>query len=547
MSRSALEKQFLRQKQREMQAQLQAINSQHSLVYATQQCYTNQYGASYSMQYGFPHQQLYSDSSNLVAPSTYQGGIDPYGPSAAVVTYPAMPGTVPIIGSSEYYEPPEEKSNVLPIYGNCTNYNINSLLYNNIMESDYFKALFQLRTYHEVIGEIQQSVHHVEPWTTGTSRYPSTAFCLLLKFMLMRLTVKQMNGLLEAEGTPLVRAIGFLYLSYTCPPNELWKWFGPFLEDEEVFQPFSDKSVSVTMGSYCIKLLTEMNYNGTTLPRIPVPIERKIKVLLLLLDDKKKRRLQNLKLRDQGHFFVGEKVKAIYSDEVNEPAWYDAVIDSMDEENDLKYWVSFPEYGNSECVDLGDMDLIPNQSCSNVLPANQTQEAGCKQNVERRKSPSRSPASREKEENCNRSSKRRHFSRSRSRDNRRDRRSRSRSKTPPRNAKISESFSGADLLAKVLQSEREASAAVGKNYASRPATYKDSLSLKFDTYTSRKRSPSPRRSPPRNKDRYRRSRTPSPKRDQVRGVHDQANEQSIRFKSLKDKYGDASSSKRDYN
>jgi pre-mRNA-splicing factor 38B len=52
-------------------------------------------------------------------------------------------------------------------------------------------------------------------------------------------------------------------------------------------------------------------------------------------------------------YILGAKVKAIYSDDENEPCWYEAVIDSVALEFNNKYWVTFPEYGNSECIDLG--------------------------------------------------------------------------------------------------------------------------------------------------------------------------------------------------
>src|SRR6202007_3305982 len=100
---------------------------------------------------------------------------------------------IPLTGDEEDTDvDPTVKTNVLPMHGNTSNYNINNLLYNNILENEYFKALYQLRTYHEVIDEIYRSVEHVEPWQTGTSRFPSTSFCLMVKFMLMKLTVKQM-------------------------------------------------------------------------------------------------------------------------------------------------------------------------------------------------------------------------------------------------------------------------------------------------------------------------------------------------------------------
>ena len=110
-----------------------------------------------------------------------------------------------------YNQPPEEvvdPKNVLPLHGNEETFNINNMLINNIFENEYFRALNQLNSYHEVIDEIYRSVKHVEPWSTGTSRMPSSAFCLMVKFLQMKLTVNQMKGLLNTEDNPLVRAIG---------------------------------------------------------------------------------------------------------------------------------------------------------------------------------------------------------------------------------------------------------------------------------------------------------------------------------------------------
>lgn len=82
----------------------------------------------------------------------------------------------------------------------------------NILSSDYFKELFRLKTYHEVIDEIYNHVDHVEPWMTGNCRGPSTAFCLLYKFFTMKLTVKQMHGLLKHPDSPYIRAVSSLLL-----------------------------------------------------------------------------------------------------------------------------------------------------------------------------------------------------------------------------------------------------------------------------------------------------------------------------------------------
>ena len=61
-------------------------------------------------------------------------------------------------------------------------YNMKPLLAENILNSDYFKSLYRLKTYHEVIDEVQRHCRNVEPLMVGLSRKPSTAFCILFKF-----------------------------------------------------------------------------------------------------------------------------------------------------------------------------------------------------------------------------------------------------------------------------------------------------------------------------------------------------------------------------
>ncbi|KAL9259231.1 Pre-mRNA splicing factor SR-like 1-like protein [Drosera capensis] len=145
----------------------------------------------------------------------------------------------------------------------------------NILSSDYFKELFRLRTYHEVIDEIYNQVDHVEPWMTGNCRGPSTAFCLLYKFFTMKLTVKQMQGLLKHPDSPYIRAIGFLYLRYAADPKTLWGWFEPYIKDDEEFSPGSNGKMT-TMGVYLRDLLLGQYYFDTLFPRVPVPVLRQI-------------------------------------------------------------------------------------------------------------------------------------------------------------------------------------------------------------------------------------------------------------------------------
>ncbi|CAN6358718.1 unnamed protein product [Urochloa humidicola] len=145
----------------------------------------------------------------------------------------------------------------------------------NILSSEYFKELYRLKTYHEVIDEIYTCVEHVEPWMTGNCRGPSTAFCLLYKFFTMKLTVKQMHGLLKHPDSPYIRAIGFLYLRYVADPKTLWTWYEPYLRDDEEFSPGSNGRVT-TMGVYVRDLILGQYYFDSLLPRIPLPVTRQV-------------------------------------------------------------------------------------------------------------------------------------------------------------------------------------------------------------------------------------------------------------------------------
>ncbi|CEG44173.1 Putative RNA binding protein [Plasmopara halstedii] len=402
-------------------------------------------------------------------------------------------------------EPPEQterhvKQDELSIHGNDTTYNLNTLLHQNILQSAYFHELYKFKTYHEVVDEIYYRVDHAEPWSPGTARIPSSCFCLLHKFCLMRLTRKQMQGLLRHKDSPYIRVVGFLYLRFTCDPDELWTWFEPYLEDSEEFNASANPSIKTTIGEWLIRLLEENNYFGTILPRIPKKIEDGIKVKLLLLSRKKKRAKENLAIIS--HLKPGTKVRSMYADEENEPAMYDAVIESVEEGN--QFWVSFPAYGNTEKVSLGDIEFTSGKQHRERSPArsgsarrSSSRSRGRDRGRDRdhRRDRKRREKDRHYGSNRDRSRSRvRYQSRSRSRSASRDQsrrdRSRSRSRSYAKN-KSGDSDITENLLQQVRERERRKAEAVGRDYASRPASYKGSLSLKLDRWTTRKRSRSP--------------------------------------------------------
>ncbi|CAN0117963.1 unnamed protein product, partial [Discosporangium mesarthrocarpum] len=96
----------------------------------------------------------------------------------------------------------EVKNDELPIHGNDRTYNLNTLLAQTILESDYFRTLTAISSYEEVVDEIYSYVEHVAPWAPGTSRVPSSAFCLLMKLFVTRLTGKQMDAMLMHQVRP---------------------------------------------------------------------------------------------------------------------------------------------------------------------------------------------------------------------------------------------------------------------------------------------------------------------------------------------------------
>jgi hypothetical protein len=176
-----------------------------------------------------------------------------------------------------------------------------------------------------------------------------------------------------------------------------------------------------------------MQYYSTTLPRIPVSIDRKIKVLLLLDGEKKARREENFILQERGAFQLGDSISAIYSDEDNEPAWYPAKIYQAHDEDSSRYWVTFDKYGNQACVDFGDMAL-PGAAEARAKQYNDSTSSNAKANAS--------------------------MNRKRGRD--------------------SKENEGDDLMQRVLDSARAAAGSVGKNYSKRVGSVKSAMTLKMD-------------------------------------------------------------------
>lgn len=323
------------------------------------------------------------------------------------------------------------------------------------------------------------------PWSAGTSRNPSTAWCVLYRMLCMRLTRNQMHAMLNhrvrsflrrtlcgaracaelvltytpaptlahVQDSVYIRAVGFLYLRLATDAKELWDWYSPHLEDETEIAPGPDGAV-MPLWKFLRMLLTEMSYYGTMLPRIPVLTARELKVKLAMLDQAAQRAEENA---TKLHLFKkGTKVRAIFSEDHQ---WYDATLG--DEVAEGEFEVVYDNYGNSEVRRLGFIELKDGPTAGRGRGGGGDGGRGGGS----------------------------------SRGGGRGR------------------HSYEDIAKQVLERERSGALASGKDYAQRPASYKGSLSLKMDRYTSRRasrsRSPVRRRSsrdrsPPRRRSRDRR-------------------------------------------
>ncbi|XP_055327161.1 pre-mRNA-splicing factor 38B-like [Paramacrobiotus metropolitanus] len=190
---------------------------------------------------------------------------------------------------------PRKKGNILPIWGNEKTMNLNNMILTNIQQSPYYKVtLGELRTYHEIVDEIYNSVNHLEPWEKGSRRTSgqigmcggvrgvgaggivSSAFCLVYKLFTTRLTRKQLNSLINHQDSPFLRGVGFMYIRYCQPPADLWEWYEPYLDDKDEVDPKAGGGDYMTIGQMVRHFLTRLDWYGTLFPRIPVPIQKLI-------------------------------------------------------------------------------------------------------------------------------------------------------------------------------------------------------------------------------------------------------------------------------
>ena len=156
----------------------------------------------------------------------------------------------------------------MPIWGDKKTWNMSSLMRKNVLSAAYFNELFQLRNPSEIVSEINKHVKSFEPFIPGTNHTPSSLFCLLVKLFMMGLTEGQVRFFCD-NSNPFVRIAGFLYIRFLSDPQELWERFNHYTVDPQIIP--ADKNL--TIGMFVEKILTEQDFYGLQLPRIPTTIQ----------------------------------------------------------------------------------------------------------------------------------------------------------------------------------------------------------------------------------------------------------------------------------
>lgn len=312
--------------------------------------------------------------------------------------------------------------------------------------------------------------------------------------------------MLEHVDSPFIRCVGFLYLRYAADPSTLWSWFEPYLHDDEAVQVRQGKA-ETTVGEYVRSLLNELDYYGTRLPRLPIAVERQIKVRLLQAERVEERARLHLQNSAAMEYFqrVGSRVQALYGDEDNPVTWYDAVVDKVilrnDESGDMlerpKFRVTFPEYGNTEVVTLGEVDL-PGNNAGGSDVGGKPSASGVGSNYDRggydrggygddRDRGRGYGDDRDRgrgydnrgyhDDRRGRHGRDDYRGSERPRDDRRYReRSRSRDRDNGSGRRLNDARrEERELMEEVIRRERDKTAAKGRAYASRPTSFKDSL------------------------------------------------------------------------
>ncbi|KAL9656251.1 hypothetical protein ABK040_007866 [Willaertia magna] len=163
----------------------------------------------------------------------------------------------------------EEKKKKIEVWGNANTMNLTSYFHKKLLTTPYFKSLFEYKTYHEVL-ELIKNIKYFDPFNDGeNSGTPSIAFCLLYKLHTLKLSYKQLNGMLYNKDQSInIRVIAILYCRFCLHPEEMWNYLKDFVSDETTMINLYHKKI--TMGEFIRGIIFNNKFFGSNclLPHI---------------------------------------------------------------------------------------------------------------------------------------------------------------------------------------------------------------------------------------------------------------------------------------
>jgi len=173
-----------------------------------------------------------------------------------------------------------------------TTFNCGPMLREQVLMSTYYKSLTAIQTVDEFVDEAHRyATDGIDVYRPGSSLEPSCFMCCVYRLFTLEHNDEELQAILDNPHSPIVRCIGFLFVRFVAPPDELWELLEDFLLDDASLKFASGKEGTTTIGEYVEGLLLKEKYFNTPLPRIPVVLKKKMEAHIAPLQQCRKRAL----------------------------------------------------------------------------------------------------------------------------------------------------------------------------------------------------------------------------------------------------------------
>lgn len=177
---------------------------------------------------------------------------------------------------------------------NTKTYGFTPLLQSHVAESQHYKQVLQMDTFEEIVEEARTYIESVKPYQQNSNTVPTPMVVVLYRLFTMGIDARQLQLLVDMEGSPYVRCLGFLFVRIGLHPEELLPWLSEYMLDgEEFFVTKDQDSQRLTISEFLEQLLRQDTYFSTIIPRIPAGKKRQIEQTLATLPQCRKRTRAN--------------------------------------------------------------------------------------------------------------------------------------------------------------------------------------------------------------------------------------------------------------